>query len=227
MMSSKEKCCGRSMGIVYSILYSDIEHGRDPRGRREILEGLYGPMFRSIRAIWRLSPGRGTADLLDVPMRTFLQWMKDRDRCPGSKLDPEEDNFDLISLFEGIQIDIGNFREKGHANDCGESEDEILLPVYVGDEFQRFYRVGDDLRCPVPNGHPMGLVDHSQLLPDRFTEEALSKISPKTLRLGTAWVRDESLYRMLNLYLIACVSVFPNQSKDSSHLSMSLILFGW
>lgn len=201
MKASKERCCGRSMGIIYSILYSDIEKGMDSRGRGEILEGLYGPMSRSIRKMRGLRPGKGTVELLDLPMLLFLQWMKNYGSCSSEdRITPGDDKYGLVATFEGIQVDVGNFRRRGQAYDDGQSEDDILLPVFVGDEFQRFWKDDGGLRCPVPHGHPMCIVDLSQLLPYRFTEDAKSGISPHTLEPGTIWMRAEGiLERTLSL----------------------------
>ena len=194
MRSSKERCCGRSIGIIYSILYSDIAGGMDSRGRREVLEGLYGPMSRSIRKMRGLRPGKGTVELLDLPMLTFIQWIKDYGNCSAEcRIIPSDDKYGLAATFEDIQVDVGNFRRRGQAYDDDQPEDDILLPVFVGDELQRFLKDGDGLRCPVPHGHPMCIVDFSQLLPYRFTEDAKSGISPHTLEPGTIWMRAESI----------------------------------
>ena len=199
-MTSKERCCGRSMGIIYSILYSDIRRGRDARGSKEILEGLYGPMSRSVRKMRKLNPGRGSVDLLDVPMLIFIQWMKDRDRVPGIGFDSSRDRFGLMATFEEIQTDIGWHKERGHAYNYGQSEGVVLLPVSVDGECQRFWREGNDVQYPVRYGYPMSIADHSQLYPYRFTEDARSGISSNTIQPGTIWVREENiLNKMLNL----------------------------
>ena len=214
-MTSKERCCGRSMGIIYSILYSDIRRGRDARGRREILEGLYGPMSRSVRRIRKLNPGKGSVDLLDVPMLTFIQWMKDRDRVPGIGFDPRCDRFGLMATFEEIQTDIGRHKERGHAYDNGQSEADVLLPVSVDGECQRFWREGEDVQYPVRYGYPMGIADHSQLFPYRFTEDARSGISSNTIQPGTVWVREESiLNKMLNLIWLTGMIDFDKRRES-------------
>ena len=106
MRSSKERCCGRSIGIIYSILYSDIGGGMDSRGRREVLEGLYGPMSRSIRKMRGLRPGKGTVELLDLPMLTFIQWIKDYGNCSAEcRIIPSDDKYGLAATFEDIQVD--------------------------------------------------------------------------------------------------------------------------
>lgn len=235
-MKSKEECCARSMCVTYAVMFKDLCHGMDRRGINERVDGLYGPIFRTVISIRGLKAGKGTGQILDPEMRSFVKWMKD-----NSNQVPEK--YRLTETFKRIQNDRFRFENNGYAYKPGTPEGDISFPVLVGDEFQCFRYEGDTVLCPVDGGNPMGIVDFYRLFPNCFTEEAVSEIASRSLQMGTIWVREmDILDRALNVVWLTGMIRFdeneklvldrpiesgqPIPSRNGDTMSRVLIIFG-
>ena len=205
-MTSKEDRCGRSIGMVYSLILNDLDDGNDRRGRNELIHGLYGLIFRSINNIRGISPGKATAEL-DSNIRLFLRWIKNADGRDDSVRLP----YLLDSLFRDIQRDLRNFENRGHA--YGRGSDEIVLPIVYDDDVVCFIRNGGDVIYR-NDGYPMSAADFSRLFPGRFATLAEHNLPAKSLRMGRVWVRDQYLIDVtMSLIWLSSMIDFENGER--------------